>query len=134
MYLLYVDFNAKRMSPDTERLIVKYIEQVIPQYSQLNLSWFGGEPVTCLDTVLRISKVVKQAALKQQVKLNNLISTNGYLLGLENASSLFNAGVNYFHITIDGASYYHNRLRVLSDGCPRQARKPFRFAQKGHLG
>jgi uncharacterized protein len=45
-----------------------------------------------------------------------LISTNGYLLTLPAALALFDAGIQFFHVTLDGPASCHDRLRVLTDG------------------
>jgi uncharacterized protein len=115
----YVDFNAKRISADVEERVVKYVERVLPQYQQVNISWFGGEPLLCLDAVLRVSRQITEIAHRYyEVRLYNFISTNGYLLNLETAHKLFEAGIRFFHITIDGLPRYHDQRRVLANGNP----------------
>lgn len=119
----YVDFKAMRISADVEERVVKYVKRVLPQYQQVNISWFGGEPLLCLDTVLRVSKQITELAHRyNEVRLYNFISTNGYLLNLETAYRLFEAGIQFFHITIDGPPCYHDQLRVLTNGNPSYAR------------
>lgn len=114
----YVDFKAQKMSIDTEKRILKYVEQILPQYQQFNLSWFGGEPLLCLETVLKLSKQFNKLVNLANVKFYNFITTNCYLLNLENAHKLYEVGIRFFHITIDGASQYHDKLRVLANGQP----------------
>ncbi len=112
----YVEFKAERMSQDVEERIVKYIEQVLPQYHQVNIIWFGGEPLLCLDTILRISKKSMKIATHHNVQFHNFITSNGYLLKLDTAYKLFEVGIRFFHITIDGPSECHDQLRVLAGG------------------
>lgn len=114
----YVDFKAHKMSLETENRIVKYVHRVLPQYQQVNLSWFGGEPLLSLETVIRVSKQINELVKCTHGKFYNFITTNGYLLNLDNAYKLYEVGIRFFHVTIDGASRYHDKLRVLADGQP----------------
>ena len=118
----YVDFKPGRMSRDVENRIVNYLERVLHQYEQVNISWFGGEPLLCLETVVRVSRQATAIARSSTAQLHNLISTNGYLLEMETAHRLSEAGIRFFHITIDGAGHDHDRLRVLANGNPSYIR------------
>ncbi len=118
----YVDFKAGNMSLDVEERILRYIERLLPQYAQINITWFGGEPLLCLDTVLRVSPKIKKIADQYKVRLFSFIASNGYLLHLETARKLVEeADIRFFHITIDGPRRHHDRLRVLSGGGPSYA-------------
>lgn len=112
----YVDHKSERISQDIEIRILRYIERVLNHFRQINISWFGGEPLLCLDTILRMSKEIRKIARRWNVPFLNFISTNGYLLDLKTIIKLFDAGVKFFHITIDGSPSYHDQLRSLPFG------------------
>ena len=109
----YVEFKNGKMRPWVERAIVKHIEHTICNYAQININWFGGEPLLFPDVIIRVSSEITKIANRHDVKLINLLSTNGYLLNSRCVENLRKAGVNFFHVTIDGAKEYHNKFRVL---------------------
>jgi uncharacterized protein len=112
----YVNFDQGRMSPDVEHRVSKYMEYVFPLYQQVNITWFGGEPLMCMDTVLRLSEKISQIADYHGVALYLFVTTNGYLLTPQNARRLFDVGIRFFHVTIDGSPSCHDNLRVLVNG------------------
>lgn len=118
----YVQFQDGRMDADIEQRVVRFIGRQFERYQVTNLTWFGGEPLLCLETVLRVSSELRSAAARMNVHLIGLIATNGYLLGLKTAQELCDAGVTYFHVTVDGSQVCHDRLRVLADGRPSWTR------------
>tara|TARA_Y100000294_G_C8546833_1_gene333557 strand:- start:1007 stop:1834 length:828 start_codon:yes stop_codon:yes gene_type:complete len=68
-----------------------------------------------------VSQQIKNFAGYHKVELQNFITSNGYLLKLETAFKLFEAGIRFFHITVDGPSHHHDQLRVLAGGGPSYA-------------
>lgn len=118
----YVNFTPGSMSSDVENRVTKYLAHTMPKYRQVNLSWFGGEPLLILDAVIRVSIRAREIAERHGVVLLSFISSNGYLLTLEASRQLYEAGVCFFHITVDGPARYHDRLRTLPDGGPTYGR------------
>ncbi len=118
----YVNFKTGVMSREVERRIVKYFERVLPQYRQVNVTWFGGEPLLRLETVMRVSTKMTELASEHQTQLYSMVSTNGYLLSREAVRELFKAGIRFFHLTIDGPAVYHDQRRPLSSGRPTYER------------
>lgn len=112
----YVRFSPGRMTESVEQRVVRHIEAGIPRYRQLQVSWIGGEPLLCADTVWRVSAAIARLANHHGVLLANTLLTNGYLLNLATARRLYEAGVAFFHVTIDGTAEHHDKLRVLRGG------------------
>ena len=96
------DFNLKALSTDE---IFKIIDN-ISKDSSLNAIWLsGGEPLLRKDIV----EICKYISSK---KIIPSISTNGVLMTPELAKKLYEAGVNYIHLSIDGSTpETHDRLR-----------------------
>ncbi len=112
----YENFVPGRMLEKIEASILKFIEEQIRRHSRLEVNWFGGEPLLCLETVLRMSEQISQIANRSGVETLFLIATNGYLLNRDNAKLLLSAGVVNIHLTIDGPADCHDRLRVTTNG------------------
>ena len=113
----YEDFAAGRMKPETISGIKKLLEKRVADLEYLNVSWFGGEPLAAKNVVLEISQHVKSLT-SQHPQLNYLgeMTTNGYLLNYETATSLVNLGVRRYQISLDGPREIHNQSRIRADG------------------
>lgn len=112
----YVEQQPGTLSPAAEKAIIQYVESVLDGYSALEISWFGGEPLLCLDTVERMTCELRSLALARGVEFRAFVTTNGYLLDTSAVRRLEDAGVEYLHITVDGSRETHDRLRFRADG------------------
>jgi len=101
------------MSPETEAAFIIFINKNIHNYTKLVLSWFGGEPLLCKDTVFRITQAVKEICRAKGVPCITQMTTNGYLLDPETFERLLNSGLLYYQITIDGPKAIHDKQRPL---------------------
>ena len=112
----YESFTRGKMSDETINNIVKYVRKNISKYSGLRVSWFGGEPSLEIDTICKMSnefiKICKVA--KRRYWAN--ITSNGYLIDLDNFIKLYKANVFNYQITIDGIEETHDQQRVLANG------------------
>lgn len=114
----FVDFEDTRMDPATESKVARFLERHIPQYRSTRISWSGGEPLLCVESVLRLSSRASYVASEHGRHLDTTLLTNGYLLNTDMAIALWSAGIHRFHVTLDGTAEYHDRLRPLADGAP----------------
>jgi uncharacterized protein len=112
----YVEFRDGRMTRPVEDAIVCYAASVLPLYSRLNVTWFGGEPLLEAATVERLTSRLKGTAAERGVAFGAFVTTNGYLLTPPTARRLRAAGVTFFHVTMDGPAEYHDRTRPLRSG------------------
>ena len=113
----YENFATPRMKPEIISGIKKLLEKRIVDLEYLNISWFGGEPLVAKNIVLEISQYVKSLT-SQYHQFNYLaqMTTNGYLLNYETATSLVNLGVRRYQISLDGPREIHNKSRIRADG------------------
>ncbi len=118
----YVDFVPGRMTLSDELRVIRFVERNLPSYKQLNLTWFGGEPLLCLPSVKRMNRQIAELCACQGVRFYSFLTTNGYLLTRKNLASLLALGIRYYHVTVDGPAAYHDRLRVRAGGAPTFAR------------
>lgn len=87
-----------------------------PQLRNLQISWFGGEPLLAADVVIELSEFFYNYSIENGIAYNAGITTNGSLLTPEIAEKILNNGMEYFQITIDGIKDEHNKRRILHGG------------------
>jgi uncharacterized protein len=118
----YVDFRKGRMTRAVENAVVRFVERQLHAFADIKLTWFGGEPLLCTETVLRVSDEVGRVAGAAMVPWCGMITTNGFLLDRATTARLRSAGIRYFHVTVDGASALHDRSRPTAGGRGTYAR------------
>lgn len=114
----YTDFRSGRMGRDTESRVMKYLERSVPAFDDIVLSWFGGEPLLCADTVVRLSSYSQELVQRHGKPFWFVLLTNGVLLDQRIASQVFDAGVRTLHVTIDGPQEFHDKWRTNREGDP----------------
>lgn len=117
-------YEGKRkeiMSDDTASDLIeatkKYME-INKTIESLQLEWFGGEPLLCYTTILRISSELHEYCETNKKNFFMSMTTNGYLLTPERARELLKYNCISYQITVDGNSEHHDKLRVLRNGGP----------------
>ena len=102
------------MSEEIQQGIIKYVRKHISKYTAVEISWFGGEPLLCLDIILRINSELKKLCNDRYKLFRSSITTNGYYLSKNAFERLFDVGVTRYFITIDGLAQEHDRQRYLA--------------------
>ncbi|OPY72634.1 MAG: hypothetical protein A4E64_02893 [Syntrophorhabdus sp. PtaU1.Bin058] len=84
---------------------------------QLNISWFGGEPLLAVGCIRAISQHIHWLNSQfPSVQYHANITTNATLLSQDLYNELCIYGINLFHITLDGPRWIHDRLRRYRGG------------------
>ena len=78
--------------------IQSYIVKQIPKFQRVYISWFGGEPTLCKDTILELSHLVQSLQEKYKFDYCGQMTTNGYLLNLESFLDYYGAGITAYQI------------------------------------
>lgn len=112
----YEDFILGRMSESTQKGIERYLENRITDLRLLQISWFGGEPLTAPEIVLRIATHAYRLCEENCVRLSGGITTNGYLLRKELFEHLVALRQTFFQITLDGFRETHDAVRKRANG------------------
>ncbi|AMV12398.1 hypothetical protein GT3570_15910 [Geobacillus thermoleovorans] len=112
----YENFEKGKMSDDVIEGVIKYVEKRGPQLKNLNVHWFGGEPLLALDVIEKLSNQFLLLSEKYNFKFRAGITTNGFLLNSDTATKLLKLGVDNFQITIDGPEHIHDQTRKLVGG------------------
>jgi len=82
----------------------------------LYVTWYGGEPILCLDIIEELSRLLIGLCDQNKVKFNAHIITNGTLFTRATAEKLKSLKVNSVQITIDGDREMHDTRRPYHSG------------------
>lgn len=109
--------TAARMDQDTEKAVLEFAAKRIRRCEEIYVTWFGGEPTLCIETIERLQLRLRELAAQHQVSVRpSAIITNGYLLDAAIATRLKNAGVEEAQVTLDGPAEIHDTRRKLANG------------------
>lgn len=98
------DYKSLISSVSIEK-IAEYICDILSQSSEvkeLNIRWFGGEPLLYLKNLILISGIILKYTEKNKIKYTSGIITNGRYLTKENVEILKKYNVISAQVTIDG--------------------------------
>ncbi|WP_406865165.1 radical SAM protein [Streptomyces sp. HUAS MG47] len=113
----YEDFSVGRMGPETVQGVKRLLDRRIDGLRQLNVSWFGGEPLLARSVVEEVSShVVESLHRRPELRFQGDMTTNGYLLDVPTAERLTELAVTSYQISLDGPQALHDTTRVRADG------------------
>lgn len=112
----FEEHQNKKMSAEVQDTLCKWIKQELTDnnYSALSVTWFGGEPLMCTDTIIDLSARFLRICDQLRINYFSSIITNGYLLNSIDAKDFIaKCKINTMQITIDGTEEIHNKRRIL---------------------
>jgi uncharacterized protein len=105
------------MSAETARLLVTFIErEQIGRGHDVELRFYGGEPLMAAPRLKEIAASLQAAAAKAGVKFSCSLVTNATLLTRPVVEDLLPLGLKSAQITLDGSAEIHNRQRPFVSG------------------
>ncbi|WP_136513939.1 geopeptide radical SAM maturase [Geomonas edaphica] len=109
--------GGQYMSDTTADLLVDYLlRERITRGFDVELSFYGGEPLMSPDLIRRISVPLKEQAERQGVEYRFNLVTNGTLLTRVLAEELVALGLKGAKFTLDGPRHIHNIERPYASG------------------
>jgi uncharacterized protein len=142
----YEDFALGRMSAEVERSVLRLLTRRAPQLGQLDLSWFGGEPLLATGVVERVLRHVRGLARRHPgLRVRSDMTTNGFTLNPALFRRLLRLGLGRFQIALDGPKEHHDQVRTRGNGVGtfdriwsnleaiRREPGPFRITVRLHL-
>ncbi len=112
----YESFPNVVMSESTQNDVFEYVKKLLIDYESLNISWFGGEPLLELETIIRLSERFRALCKREGKTYLGDITTNGYLLTVDTFKKLLKCNIRTYQITIDGLQSTHDKYRYLVNG------------------
>jgi uncharacterized protein len=104
------------MAPPVVAGIKSLIDRRGAELDELELGWFGGEPLLALDVITEISKHALDAGKTAGFVFRSGMTTNGYFLDQERLSQCLEHKIDFFQISLDGNPNDHNASRKLASG------------------
>lgn len=105
------------MSEETQELIIKFIQNKINSIKQLDICWYGGEPLMELNIIRSLSKKIISICADNNIEYFSSMISNGTLLTKEVANILkTECNISRVQTTIDGTKEINNSRRKLIDG------------------
>lgn len=111
-YESHPSLSNSGISPEIVEKLKKQIRSRIKKLKELNISWFGGEPLYLADFVADFSHHCQQLCEENDVIYSSSMSSNGVFLTPANSEKLSKAGLHSIQITIDGYRENHDKRRI----------------------
>lgn len=112
----YEKFDSGGMTEESIASLIKYLRQNLNQYSELSVSWFGGEPLMALPQMECISEQAIRLCSLLKIPYRASIVTNGSLVTPEVVNRLLKIRVYQMQITVDGLQAEHDKTRKFTHG------------------
>lgn len=112
----YEDHSPISMRRKTLDKIHEFLIGQVSKYNHVGIGWFGGEPTLCKDIILETSKLIQSLQEEYLFTYNSSMTTNGYLLELNDFLQYYHAGITSYQITLDGWTHDQTRPHVTGKG------------------
>jgi len=77
----FEEHKKEKMSQEIEAALLTYVDKQIKYTRGFSVTWFGGEPMLCMDIIQRLTKGFSELCAKHNVEFSpSSIITNGYFL------------------------------------------------------
>lgn len=106
----------KKLEEETIERIIMLITDIAEEVDEIELNWFGGEPLLQYENIVRILKMTNKICEKNHCICSSNVVTNGYLLNRERLVELRKLNVKQMQITVDGNKKLHDKQRILING------------------
>ncbi len=103
------------MSEETAKKAIDFLIENSGNRKVLEVDFFGGEPLMCLDTIKNIVYYAKEKAAARGKKFLFTTTTNALLLN-EEAIEFFNAEMENVVLSLDGRKQVHDAIRKTVNG------------------
>lgn len=103
------------MSEETAKKAIDFLIENSGNRKVLEVDFFGGEPLMCLDTIKNVLYYAKEKAAARGKKFLFTTTTNALLLN-EEAIEFFNAEMENVVLSLDGRKQVHDAIRKTVNG------------------
>ncbi len=104
------------MSENAQNAVCKFVQKQIHNYTELHVSWFGGEPLVQSQIIKKLSENIIKICKARFIPYSAEITTNGFLLDASMFDMLYKLNVYTYMVTIDGFKEQHDKLRYTHSG------------------
>ncbi len=100
---------------EVEEAVYRFIQQRLKPRSLLDVTWYGGEPLLALPTILRFSKRLMTLVRRRKGTWACDMITNGTLLTPRPVEKLKTIDCRQYQITLDGPKEINDRQRLMKN-------------------
>jgi uncharacterized protein len=104
------------MSNDTQQALLDWIKTNFYNKRQIHIGWFGGEPLLAKETIVGLTKEIKNFCKERKATFSVSITINGFYLDTEFQELLPELSIRSVQITLDGDQRSHDSLRKQTSG------------------
>lgn len=110
--------NSRKMSRETADEIIAWIKKRMEstQAQQLEVTYFGGEPLMNKEILYHISSQLKDYSQGKNIHYEGGMISNGVLMSPEVSQQLRKVGLTWVKITLDGEKSQHDLTRISAKG------------------
>ena len=113
----YENRRNGKMSKEVQDALIDFVKDRINEGTEnIDISWYGGEPLLYFDIVEYLALKIRKLAEDNDCGLKMYIVTNGYLLSKDVIRRLDEIGIIRVQITLDGLAEHHDKSRPLRNG------------------
>jgi uncharacterized protein len=114
----FEEHKNETMSSDVLRNLAEWVKVQMQHRKRLEVGWFGGEPLLCLDIIRELTSIFRQICAQRGCEYRADMSTNGYLLTKDVVKELKELGITQIQVPLDGPARIHDKRRPLAGGFP----------------
>lgn len=108
--------KSGRMSSTVVESILTFIEDRAAGLKDLQVTWYGGEPLLGMDIIEDLTQSILDLAQEHHFQCAFSMISNGYLLTQETTDRLVAMKLSNIQVTLDGPSRIHDEKRPLRSG------------------
>lgn len=108
----YEHKTREYMTKSVQDDLVTFVDNHLEKAKYYGVSWYGGEPLLAVDTIVDLSKRFMELCSKHNCEYYAGIITNGTLLTPENAQKLKESNVTFVQVSLDGTKEFHDKSRI----------------------
>lgn len=114
----YEDKNNECMDEKIQNQVLIFLQSLLTDnhISELNVCWYGGEPLLHMDIVRKLSMRMIAFCNEKEIMYRASIITNGYLVDDTTVDLFKQCWIRTVQITIDGSKKVHDVRRKLING------------------
>lgn len=111
--------NNGLMSAEVQEGILQFVLKNIQGVKNIEVLWFGGEPLMAWDIIMDLTHKLKELAKNHNCTYKALMVTNGYLFKDDYIDKLKELDIDTIQITLDGTPELHSKRKGIK-GDPEQ--------------
>lgn len=114
----YEKKDSEFMDEMVQNDVIAFIKSILVEnhISELNICWYGGEPILYVNIVSKLSTKLMAICSEIDVAYNASIITNGYLIDDKIIDLFKQCSINLVQVTVDGTQKTHDSRRRLVNG------------------